>query len=1037
MRATLVALGLVCAPLTVHADEIPTVTLTDAGPTRDVPTHRSFFVTGDVRPTVTSAQAVVVRKGSPSLFGDDGPNCREVMSQLHVDAHVSIGDDDDDDSDDTHAEPPLASGKRVASEVFPRAEPALRDDEVLVSAPWLRDSDAQRYELLVPHDTEFFSAGYAYCMFVIASERSQQLSDASVSTLVDRVARDIVSCGDKSSCDDDALSDFAMRTVRDVATARTLGGGIAALTVSSSLKDAARSELANSSAIIEARDHLQDRWSDDSVMQPLDDAAWLDPTTDPFARALVAALARTEALLPQVRSDKHGSSVEVWTADGKLPVRVVQLLDDGHKVRVASSRSPTGDQVRVLSVATDALAVADGVSFYDLIELGRGRIHVDRDAAPPFGGGARSGEAGPSEQDWLTLAALRERVSAVGLDWSDDDSTFLAAAGAQLRRLADFVDDVGANAKCTTKPVAPGVATISREASAKALGEWLACQQIDMAALDARAEQLDELSHADQGWRSTKDGLIARAKRIATVTVTAPIETRVAFARPTWVFSYVTPFVGYAGVVRPDESFGLFYAGVQLHLDPNPVEDILWRDGVTPKDLRRALALEVGVAPYGGSFGPEQRYSGLGGVPPVFVGLAIHVVPYTSFTFGGTILDHKNSSLPQEQAQAIFTPYIGVTLQLNIPDLVRLAVTPRLGHLGGAVTRALLPVMLALAACEGLSASPEPSVSVFVKTSDSCFALMTPNQPVSTALGVGGLCPYDAPAQLVAGIDLAEAVIDYGPDVEFAPNTAAPPPTVSVTADGMPSDQPVTMSEEQRVGSRAFFIATFRAPSEASRDVQITAGVNPGFQTTVPVTFVTLPPVVSLSVVECALTTTCDVPGGVGQIHIAIEVPGDLSVTVPLHETLDGVTQPDPIAPVVTTPAGATSTAIAAVPVPPAPAGTGLELFAQINAGPVNATSATIVAPDITAALTCGSSCGVGTTTGLTITAPAGISATDAILDATLDGVPDIIEQDVPLQVLGSAATGLATLQVPAQAGTWALTVSVDGYVEQISATVQ
>jgi hypothetical protein len=351
--------------------------------------------------------------------------------------------------------------------------------------------------------------------------------------------------------------------------------------------------------------------------------------------------------------------------------------------------------------------------------------------------------------------------------------------------------------------------------------------------------------------------------------------------------------------------------------------------------------------------------------------------------------------------------------------------------------RAWLVLALVLGACEGLSASPEPSVSVLVRTSDGCFALMTPAEPVATALAVGGLCQYDSPPQLVAGIDLVEAVIDYGPDVQFAPDIAAPPPTVSVTDDGMPSDQPVTLSEEQRVGSRAFFIATFRAPSTPSHDVQITAGVNPGFQTTVPVVFETLPPVVSLTVVECAIGVACDVLGGVGQIHIAIEVTGGVSVTVPLHETLDGVTQPDPVAPVVTTAAGAESTAIATIAVPPAAAGTDLELFSQINSGPVTATSVTIIAPEIDATLTCGSACSAGTTTGLTITAPAGISATDAILDATLDGVPDIIEQDIALQVLGSAAIGLATLQVPAQTGTWVLTVSVDGYFQQMSATVQ
>ena len=659
MKRALVALIVACAPSAAVADEIPTVTLTGAGPTHDVPTHRSFFVVGDIAPIVTSAQAVVLRKGSPSMFGDDGPDCREVMSELHFDAKVHVSDDDERDErddDDEDREPRLASGKHLASEVFPRADPDLRNDEILVSAPWQRVGDAPRYEVLVPHDPEFFATGYAYCMFVIESQRAQQLSDASLAALVDHVARDFVGCGDRSACGDDALSDLALRTVREMHGETALGGGVAAVRVAVSLKDAARAELTSSSSIVEARDHMQDQWSDDSVMQRFEPATWIDPATDPFARALVAALARTSALLPEVHTDKRGTSVDVWTPDGKLPVRAVQLLDDGRTVRVASSKAPGGDQARVLTTTTDALAVADDLTLYDLIELGRSRVRVD--------------------DEWVSLAALGERLSAVGLDWSTDDSTFLAAASAQLRRLADFVDEAAAEATCSHKTYATTEASLSREAVREALGEWLACQHIDTGALDARAHQLDELASADDSWRTTKDALVARAKRIATVTVTAPIDTRVAFTRPTWVFSYVTPFVGYAGLVRPDESFGLFYLGAQIHVDPNPVEDVLWRDGVTTKDLRRAVALELGVAPYGGSFGPEQRYSGFGGVPPVFLGLAIHVVPYTSFTFGGTILDHKNSSLPQEQPQATFTPYVGLTLQLNVPDLIRLAVMP-------------------------------------------------------------------------------------------------------------------------------------------------------------------------------------------------------------------------------------------------------------------------------------------------------------------------------------------------------------------------
>ena len=51
-------------------------------------------------------------------------------------------------------------------------------------------------------------------------------------------------------------------------------------------------------------------------------------------------------------------------------------------------------------------------------------------------------------------------------------------------------------------------------------------------------------------------------------------------------------------------------------------------------------------------------------------------MPYTSVTFGGTILDRKNSSLAAEEPHAVFSPYIGLTLQLNVPDLLREASHP-------------------------------------------------------------------------------------------------------------------------------------------------------------------------------------------------------------------------------------------------------------------------------------------------------------------------------------------------------------------------
>jgi hypothetical protein len=353
----------------------------------------------------------------------------------------------------------------------------------------------------------------------------------------------------------------------------------------------------------------------------------------------------------------------MFTTDGKLQARFLQVLDDGRSIRVASSKTPTGDQARLLSITTDTLVIADGLTLLDLVQLVRGQIRVD------------------SDKDWMSLTALGDKFATLGLEtWSADDTAFLAAAHAHLKALAIYVDAISAGAKCPTKPGANDAeGDQGRDASERHLGEWLVCSKVDPAAVLALADQLGELAYEDQHWRALKQKLVAHARRLVTLTTTSPIGTRIAFAARTWVFSYVTPIVGYAGVIRPDESFGLFYLGAQLHLVPNPVDEVLWRDGVTAHDLRRAIGIEIGIAPYRGSFGPQARYSGPGGLPPIFFGLAVHLIPYTSLTLGGAILARKNSTLMEEQPHAVFTPYVGFTVQLNVPDMFRQVARPTTG----------------------------------------------------------------------------------------------------------------------------------------------------------------------------------------------------------------------------------------------------------------------------------------------------------------------------------------------------------------------
>ncbi|HUS27242.1 MAG TPA: hypothetical protein VMZ53_02000, partial [Kofleriaceae bacterium] len=411
--------------------------------------------------------------------------------------------------------------------------------------------------------------------------------------------------------------------------------------------------------IVEALDHMSDRFVDKTnVMTPVQSAVWAEVGSDPFAAAVAIMLARSGALLPQVKAKASaprggasgGGGVALFTADGQLEVKAVQLLDDGRGLRVASSVAPKGEgQARVLASGTDSLMVSDGLTLEDLVQLGERHVRVDG--------------------EWVTLRSLGDRVSAIGQDsWNADDAAYLAAATSQMKRLADFVDLTTTGATCARSTY---TAELTSDAVRKHLGEWLACQKADSAALEAMLEQLELLANEHQAWKQSKEKLVAASRRIVTLTTTAPENLRVSFRSRTWVFSYVTPIVGYAGVLRPDETFGLFYLGAQIHLDPNPVDDVQWRHGVTAKDLRRAVALELGVAPYRSNVGPDMRYGGPGALPPLFVGAAVHILPYTSLTFGAAFVDRRHSTLPQEQPHTVVTPYLGFTIQLNVPDLIR------------------------------------------------------------------------------------------------------------------------------------------------------------------------------------------------------------------------------------------------------------------------------------------------------------------------------------------------------------------------------
>jgi len=336
-----------------------------------------------------------------------------------------------------------------------------------------------------------------------------------------------------------------------------------------------------------------------------------------------------------------------------------------------------------------------------------------------------------------------------------------------------------------------------------------------------------------------------------------------------------------------------------------------------------------------------------------------------------------------------------------------------------------LLLLAALCACEGLTTTPQPALSVLKRMPEGCFALTTPNAPVADALHLTGTCSYQADATLMANVDEAVVVIDYGPAVEFDATTAVPPPTVSVTIDGAPADVPVMVGEVQRVGSRAFFEATFRAPAQLSSDVRISASVNAGFTATVEQVFAIVAPPVGVSLAECPDPVNCELAGGVGDAHLVISLPGDAAQTLLIRSEVGGIEETQPLEVSVLPPSSTI-----AIPVPIAPNGTSWTLTAHLGDAPAPSVSATIVAPTITSSLSCGATCSLapGDPVGLEIDAPKGIAATQALVTTRLDGVPQLVAEPVTLVPdPGGNASGLLALTTPGS-GTWTIDVTVAGY---------
>jgi hypothetical protein len=620
---------------TARADDIPTVKVGSNGPEQNVPTDKAFYLSGDAGKEATNAVAVVVRKGSNSMFGGDGPRCSELADLVHL---------------KQLADKPPDPGVHKVSEQFRAAAAGYRDNPLLVSSTWKASDGDSTYKVLVPNDKQFFSAGYAFCLYVLVTKKHQEIDDRSIAKLIADAVGKLLACGDApGACRNRVLAELRQNLDKRLKDAELVAKPEDRAKAIEQIIAKVNKSLTSANAVLADRSDLLTLLATPPVL-PEPTRHWLD-TNGGLGKVVVTLLGNQGTLFPQRVTTKQGSKVVRVVKDGTIEVGAVSVLDDDLKLRVAASATAAATQVRVLEeVTTRNLAVTSDVSLYDLLSIDHGQVRSDPE---------------------IHFDALKARVDAISLakPWTADDKTVFGAAAERLGRIADVMQ---ASWDATTAPADDA----SRAAIGFHFGEWLHAVGYNPQNLVRISADLKQLVLQKTEWDTVAPSLSFETKTVISVDGPQPIPLSIGFTEETWVFSYVTPTIGYAQIYGGDDGwFSHLYLGAQIHFWPNPADEPLWRHGITEQDLKRSFALELGFAPSVSQFGPDNRYRGVFGLPPPTVAAAFHLVPYTSLSFGWALLDRRQTVLTAEDPRFAARFFIGLNVQFNIPDLIRAAST--------------------------------------------------------------------------------------------------------------------------------------------------------------------------------------------------------------------------------------------------------------------------------------------------------------------------------------------------------------------------
>lgn len=709
----LVAIALLTAGSIARADEIPTIHLSDAGPNSALPIGQSFYLTGNAPVGAKSVRPVFVRYSYAPWGirrGSGVTNC------THVKAALQYLNQDSIQPDAPFLTPgifDIASAWVAPMDEAPRKNYHWLDDfhHAFTPGSWTRpdaeaDKDHVQYKVLVPAHP-FFRPDARYCLLMyhqsLFAKGHQEIREG-----ISRYVKDLDRCvRDANPADPSVKEEVSKCFVAKRAAFENLYKKYTFNFPAEAQEkiDTLINKLSASRGAglrreqIEYLRELLRGWS--KIAAPVQVDRYLElwnnkgASGDALADAVIGLLADgykvvVPSMEPIAGSDKK--RLRFYTPDGKLQIKYLFIPSDLSTLVISDVDNPNTPQHRqVLTVKTDEITLPDSqLTLRDLLEFVNGRVRFN-------------GTEGYVELPRATVligaldlakrlilpdaAELQELVAAVDK---------MAQIEGFIRRSLRSQHDMQKEGQASSVDMTPK--TILQN-----LGRWLStqlascsgpeCGMVDESELDPQLwpwpnyrsiadsplnrliDTLRQFVNASTAW-SREIKKLEQALTVPSVKAMSPMfEIIIETTQKSWIFSYVTLSTGFSVILNTPQPFWVHQVGMQLFFWPNNIDDPMWRNGIA--DLRRFFFIEAGVATTAGPFGPENRYAGPPGinfestVPPLFFGAGLQILPYTSVSSGVAVLGRRTSTLMQEQVMRMASPYVGISIQLNLPDAIK------------------------------------------------------------------------------------------------------------------------------------------------------------------------------------------------------------------------------------------------------------------------------------------------------------------------------------------------------------------------------